>query len=107
MSSTTAEQMSDASTVADVQQDHPLPLLPNEVLDLIIRNCSRSTLSACCLANKNLYGIAIVHLYSDPLTFVGTSEEYTVSQARIFGLCKTLAGNHRLADFVRVYDACI
>ncbi|KAG9025878.1 hypothetical protein FRB95_009653 [Tulasnella sp. JGI-2019a] len=100
-----SDDWSTALTVAEVQHDQPPPFLPNEVLDHILRKCSRSTLSACCLIDKNLYEIAIVYLYNNPLTFVGTLEGYTVSQARIFGLCRTLAGNHRLADFVRVYDS--
>lgn len=86
--------------------------LPNEILALISRNCSRFTLINCCLVNKTLYAISAPYLYHDPFTLHLVDLGYPdcaiplwqrLESYRIRELCRTVAENSHLAHLVRAF----
>ncbi|KAG8856045.1 hypothetical protein FRB96_006612 [Tulasnella sp. 330] len=79
--------------------------LPNELLDLIFRRCGRDALTACCLANKNLHNLAVIHLYKAPFGDDDSRESFDAEtgDTRSFALCGVLAENPHLALLVREF----
>ncbi|KAG9000166.1 hypothetical protein FRB93_012841 [Tulasnella sp. JGI-2019a] len=83
------------------------PAIPNEVLDLIVRHCSRFSLFNCCHVNRRFYSIAVIHLYEDPFAvdrfdYLGNENEKDF-QGRMASLLKTLEDNNHLGGLVRVF----
>ncbi|KAG9000175.1 hypothetical protein FRB93_012850 [Tulasnella sp. JGI-2019a] len=81
------------------------PTIPNEVLDLILRHCSRFSLANCCHINRRFYSIAVMHLYEDPFAvdrfdYLGYGGSF---HTRLTGLLETLENNNHLAKLVRVF----
>ncbi|KAG9005581.1 hypothetical protein FRB94_001440 [Tulasnella sp. JGI-2019a] len=86
----------------------PARMLPNEVLDLILRYCSRASLSNCCRVDRNLYSIAVTYLYEDPFALDRVDYPNEVCSApelrkRKRNLLRTLEGSNHLAKLVRVF----
>ncbi|KAG8853522.1 hypothetical protein FRB96_008124 [Tulasnella sp. 330] len=87
----------------------PTPALPNEVLDLILKHCTRSTLYNCCLLDRNLYRLSVSYLYNDPFgrdqadhDFAKLLRTHTMIY-RNAQLCQTISKNLDLADLVRTF----
>ncbi|KAG8991379.1 hypothetical protein FRB94_012550 [Tulasnella sp. JGI-2019a] len=84
------------------------PMLPNEVLDLIIRHCSRSSLLNCCRISRTLHSIAVTYLYEDPFALDRADYPRYIPVRgnllrRISSLLKTLEDKNHLAKLVRVF----
>ncbi|KAG9000051.1 hypothetical protein FRB94_005680 [Tulasnella sp. JGI-2019a] len=95
--------------------------LPNEILYLIIENCARLDLFACCFVNKAMYVVSVAYIYRDPFAYRpvriervdlrSNSEEYTddvndgpLNSAK---LCRTILETPRIAQLVRKYHTVI
>ncbi|KAG9006280.1 hypothetical protein FRB95_003340 [Tulasnella sp. JGI-2019a] len=80
--------------------------LPNELLEVIIRQCPRSTLWRCCFVSRMFYHITVVHLYSDPFD-EGPGRYYNWVTPDVIkryqNLCRTLSENPDLAGLVRTF----
>ncbi|KAG9005574.1 hypothetical protein FRB94_001433 [Tulasnella sp. JGI-2019a] len=80
--------------------------LPPELLEVIIRQCPRSTLWRCCFVSRMFYRITVVHLYSNPFD-EDLGRNYYRSNPEIVercqNLCRTLSENPDLAGLVRTF----
>jgi len=87
-------------------------VLPNEVLDNILQDCTRFTLYNCCLLNRNLYRLSVAYLYLDP--FYLDQADYAASRdktplnfpetlQRGNQLCTTISKHPDLADLIRTF----